>query len=439
VHLKLKFNWDLKPLYDVVARIPGGVYPDEWIIRGNHHDAWVNGAEDPLSGTSALLEEARGLGALVRQGWKPKRTIVLCFWDGEEPGLLGSTEWAEAHAAELATHGAVYINSDGNGRGQLQASGSHTLEKFVNSVARDIQDPEAKISVWDRWRFFRIAAAGAPADGADREDPRHGADLRMGALGSGSDYSAFLDHLGIASLDLGFGGEDRGGIYHSIYDDFYWYTHFSDTDFVYGRALAQTAGTAVMRLADADLLPLDFDNFTATVGRYVREVEKLAHDQRDRAVERNREIDEGLFAAVSDPRTPLLAPPRETPPPFLNFAPLDNGLAALDRAAALYSRAFDKAALDGASLGGADARLMAVERALILNDGLPGRPWYRHQIYAPGLYTGYGVKTLPGVRESIEQKQWKLADEQIVRVGKVLEDAGAAIEGAADALKQATK
>ncbi len=344
VHLKLKFNWDLKPLYDVVARIPGGVYPDEWIIRGNHHDAWVNGAEDPLSGTSALLEEARGLGALVRQGWKPKRTIVLCFWDGEEPGLLGSTEWAEAHAAELATHGAVYINSDGNGRGQLQASGSHTLEKFVNSVARDIQDPEAKISVWDRWRFFRIAAAGAPADGADREDPRHGADLRIGALGSGSDYSAFLDHLGIASLDLGFGGEDRGGIYHSIYDDFYWYTHFSDTDFVYGRALAQTAGTAVMRLADADLLPLDFDNFTATVGRYVREVEKLAHDQRDRAVERNREIDEGLFAAVSDPRTPLLAPPRETPPPFLNFAPLDNGLAALDRAAALYSRALDKAA-----------------------------------------------------------------------------------------------
>jgi N-acetylated-alpha-linked acidic dipeptidase len=305
-------------------------------------------------------------------------------------------------------------------------------------VARDIQDPEAKISVWDRWRFFRIAAAGAPADGADREDPRHGADLRMGALGSGSDYSAFLDHLGIASLDLGFGGEDRGGIYHSIYDDFYWYTHFSDTDFVYGRALAQTAGTAVMRLADADLLPLDFDNFTATVGRYVREVEKLAHDQRDRAVERNREIDEGLFAAVSDPRTPLLAPPRETPPPFLNFAPLDNGLAALDRAAALYSRAFDKAALDGASLGGADARLMAVERALILNDGLPGRPWYRHQVYAPGLYTGYGVKTLPGVRESIEQKQWKRAEEQIARVGKALENAGHAIEVAAGELGKAT-
>jgi N-acetylated-alpha-linked acidic dipeptidase len=447
VHLKLKFNWDLKPLYDVVARIPGGAYPDEWIIRGNHHDAWVNGAEDPLSGTVALIEEARALAALMRQGWKPKRTILLCFWDGEEPGLLGSTEWVETHAAELATHAAVYINSDGNGRGQLQASGSHSLEKFINSVARDIQDPETKLSVWDRWRFFRMAAAGtpapgAPADAADREDPRHAADLRIGALGSGSDYSAFLDHLGIASLDLGFGGEDRSGIYHSVYDDFYWYTHFSDTEFVYGRALAQTAGTAVMRLADADLLPLDFDNFTATVGRYVREVQTLARGQREGTVERNREIDEGLFAAVNDPRLPLLAPPKEAAPPFLNFAPLDNGLAALDRAAADYDAALGNAAGDGAaaleraSLGGVDARLMAVERALTLNDGLPGRPWYRHQVYAPGLYTGYGVKTLPGVRESIEQKQWQRAEDQIVRVGKVLESAGAAIEAAAGELSK---
>jgi len=438
VHLKLKSNWDLKPLYDVVARIPGAERPGEWIIRGNHHDAWVNGAEDPVSGTSAVLEEARGLGALLRQGWKPKRTIILCFWDGEEPGLLGSTEWAEAHAAELAAHAAVYVNSDGNGRGQLQASGSHSLEKFVNSVAKDIPDPETKLTAWDRWRFFRIAAVtAAPGDGPDGEDPRHNPDLRLGALGSGSDYSAFLDHLGIASLDLSFGGEDRGGIYHSIYDDFYWYTHFSDSDFVYGRALAQTAGTAVMRLADADLLPLDFDNFAATVGRYVREVEKLARDRRESAIERNRQIDEGLFAAVSDPRSPLLAPAKEAAPPFLNFAPLDNGLAALDRAAALYSRALANAAvLDGASLGETDGRLMAVERALTLSDGLPGRPWFRHQIYAPGLYTGYGVKTLPGVRESIEQKQWERAGEQIVRVGKVLENAGAAIEAAAAALSR---
>jgi N-acetylated-alpha-linked acidic dipeptidase len=448
VHLKLKFNWDIKTLYDVVARIPGSAYPDEWIIRGNHHDGWVNGAEDPLSGASALLEEARGLGALLRQGWKPKRTIVLCFWDGEEPGLLGSTEWAEAHAAELASHAAVYINSDSNARGGLQASGSHTLEQFVNSVAKDVEDPEAKIPVWNRWRFFRIAAenppgAAAPADGADRENARNAADLRIGALGSGSDYTAFLDHLGIASLDLSFGGEDRGGIYHSIYDDFYWFTHFSDSDFVYGRALAQTAGTAVVRLADAELLPFDFDNFTSTVARYVREVEKLARDERDQISERNRQVDEGLFAAVDDPRFPLQPPPKETVPPFLNFAPLENGLAALQRAAAQYGKALGMASADGAAalarapLRDVNARLIAVERSLTLNDGLPNRSWFRHQIYAPGFYTGYGVKTLPAVRESIEQKQWQQAEEQIVRVGKVLENAGQAIERATAELKTA--
>ena len=260
VHLKLAFNSDLKPLYDVVARIPGASYPDEWIIRGNHHDGWVNGAEDPISGLVALLEEARGLGTLLRQGWKPKRTIILCAWDGEEPGLLGSTEWAEAHADELERKAAVYVNSDSNGRGYLEVEGSHTLERFMNGVARDIEDPEAKVSVWKRMQAHRIAhpLSSSPQD---RQEPRSRADLRIGALGSGSDYTAFLDHLGIASMNLGFAGEHDGGVYHSIYDDFYWYTHFSDTEFVYGRALAQTAGTAVMRLADAELLPFDFDDF----------------------------------------------------------------------------------------------------------------------------------------------------------------------------------
>ncbi len=449
VHLAVKSNWDLKTLYDVIARIPGSAYPDEWIIRGNHHDGWVNGAEDPLSGTAPLLEEARGLGTLLREGWKPKRTILLCFWDGEEPGLLGSTEWAEAHAAELATRAAVYINSDSNSRGELRVEGSHTLERFINSVAKDIQDPEAGISVWNRMRFFRIATANGivpdahDAAAGERENPRGEADLRIGALGSGSDYTVFLDHLGVASLDLGFGGEDRAGIYHSIYDDFYWYTHFSDTDFVYGRALAQTAGTAVMRLAGAELLPLDFDDFTATIGRYVREVEKLAHDQREKIIERNREIDEGLFAAINDPRFPLNAPPKQAVPPFLNFAPLENGLAALQRTAALYDQELAKAAANGGaalartSLREVNARLVTIERALTLNEGLPDRPWFRHQIYAPGLYTGYGVKTLPAVRESIEQKEWRLADQEVAKVGKVLENTGEAIEGATAELHKA--
>jgi len=445
VHLRARFNWDTKTIYDVIARIPGSVYPDEWIIRGNHHDAWVNGAEDPVSGTSALLEEARGLAALARQGWKPKRSIILCVWDGEEEGLLGSTEWAEDHAEELRRKAAVYINSDSNGRGYLQVEGSHTLERFINGVARDVEDPETKLHVWKRLQLWRIANPAANGTAAERQEPRQRADLRIGALGSGSDYTVFLDHLGIASLNLGYGGEDGGGIYHSIYDDFYWYTHFSDTDFVYGRALAQTAGTAVMRLADAELLPYDFDDFTDTIRRYIEEISRLALEKREQTVERNRQIDEGLFAATEDPREKTMPPPREAVPPFLNFAPLENGLAALERATGLYDQALARAAenggaaLAGAALRDANARLIAVERALTLDDGLPNRPWFKNQIYAPGLYTGYGVKTLPGVRESIERKQWQLAGEQIVRVGKVLENASEAIQGATAELTRAAK
>ncbi len=428
VHLKLAFNWDRKPLYDVIARIPGSRFPDEWVIRGNHHDAWVNGAEDPVSGASAVLEEARGFAELLRQGWRPKRTILFCFWDGEEPALLGSTEWAETHAEELTRNGAVYINSDSNGRGYLEMSGSHSLEKFINAVARDIDDPESKSTVWKRLQARRLSNATA----ADRGDAGR-ADLRIGALGSGSDYTAFIDHLGVASLNLGYGGEDGGGIYHSIYDDFYWYTHFSDKDFVYGRALAQTAGLAVMRLADADLLPFDFEGFADTVRRYVDELEKLARDKREQIIDRNRKIEQGVFAETQDPREPMAPPKREPVPPFLNFAPLQNGLAALEDAAKAYSQA--KAGFTGSS-SQADAKLIAVERSLTSQEGLPNRPWFRHQIYAPGFYTGYGVKTLPAVRESIEQGDWKLAGEEIGRVGQVLEAAAHAIQAAASALKQ---
>ena len=334
VHVKLAFNWDLKPLYNVIIRIPGSTYPDEWIIRGNHHDAWVNGAEDPVSGANALMEEARGLAALLKQGWKPKRTIVYCLWDGEEPGLLGSTEWAEAHAAELQQKAAVYINSDGNGRGYLNLAGSHTLERFVNGVARDIDDPEAGVTVWKRLQAQRLVNPPLP----ERQEARNRPDLRIAALGSGSDYTAFLDHLGIASIDMGFGGEGGGGIYHSIYDDFYWYTHFGDSDFVYGKALAQTAGTTVMRLASAELLPFDFDNFTDTIRRYVDEVQKLARDKRDEIIERNRQIDDGVFQMVNDPRRKMTIPAKEQVPPFLNFAPLENGMAALQRVTEQYTR-----------------------------------------------------------------------------------------------------
>ena len=457
VHLKVAANWDVKPIYDVIVRIPGSTYPDEWIIRGNHHDAWVNGAEDPLSGQAPLEEEARAFGELLKQGWRPKRTIIYCAWDGEEPGLLGSTEWAEEHAQELEQHAAVYINSDSNSRGYLQAEGSHTLEKFINGVARDIQDPEKDISVWKRLYLKRIADARKAEEGAGAaslhfgdeyqtlKELRKRPDLRIAALGSGSDYTPFLQHLGIASLNLGYGGEDGGGIYHSIYDDFYWYTHFDDTNFVYGRALAQTAGVAVMRLADADLLPLDFTDFSDTVSRYVDELQKLADRERAEIIERNREIDEGVYSATADPKKPLVAPQKEEVPPYLNFAPLKNAVATLNQAAAWYREALNEAERNGgealahASLATVNQQLMESERKLTNAQGLPNRPWYRHEIYAPGYYTGYAVKTIPAVREAIEQKQWSLADEQIGVVSKTLEGEAALIDSAASDLARSVQ
>ena len=442
VRLKVKSNWDLKPLYNVIVKIPGAVFPDEWIIRGNHHDAWVNGAEDPTSGMVAVMEEARGFAELLKQGWKPKRTIILCAWDGEEPGLLGSTEWAETHADELRQKAVAYINSDSNGRGYLGMSGSHTLEKFINGVARDITDPETNLSAWKRSQLHRVRRAGSAED---RREARQRPDLRIGALGSGSDWTPFLQHLGVASLHIGYGGEDEGGIYHSIYDSFYWYTNFSDSDFVYGRALAQTGGTAVMRLAGAELLPFDFSNFANTVGRYAEELKRLHSGMQEEIRERNQQIEEGVFRATMDPREPEKLPAAEGVPPFLNFAPLENGLGALDRAAERYDKSLAQArgnggaALARASVREVNALLIASERKLTHSDGLPGRAWFQHMIYAPGYYTGYGVKTIPGVREAIEQKQWKLAEEQITRIGKILTEEAALIENAAKELDKSLR
>lgn len=435
VHLKLAFNWEIKDLHDVVARIPGSQRPDEWVVRGNHHDAWVNGAEDPVSAMVVLLEEARALGELMKQGWRPKRTIVFCAWDGEEPMLLGSTEWAEAHAAELREHAVAYLNTDGNGRGYLGMGGSHTLERFMNEVARDVRDPETGLSVRERLRLRGVSRASAER----RQELRERRDLRLDALGSGTDFTAFLDHLGIASLNLGFEGEDEGGIYHSIYDDFYWYTHFSDTDFAYGRALAQTVGSAVLRLADAELLPFEFSNLADTVAVYVKELRALLDERRAEALERNRQLDEGVFQAVLDPRRPSVAPPREAVPPFLNFAPIENAVSALERSAARYESALGKAWSVGVPAGVLEKlnrALIQSERRLTDPAGLPRRPWYRHVLYAPGVDTGYGVKTVPGVREAIEQERWAEADAEIARVARVLEAESALIDGAAAELER---
>ncbi len=436
VHLKLQFNWDIKPVYDIIAKIPGSESPDQWIVRGNHHDAWVNGAEDPISGQIALLEEARALGELLKEGWKPKRTIIYCAWDGEEPMLLGSTEWAEYHGDELKKHAALYINTDGNGRGYLFAEGSHSLEKFVNGVSRDITDPEKKVSVWKRGQAG-LLLRGRPED---RKEARSRPDLRIGALGSGSDYTAFIDHLGVASLNIGFGGEDDGGIYHSIYDDFYWFTHFSDGDFIYGRALAQTVGTMVLRFADADLLPYEFGDFADTIHKYNDELKALLKTRQEEIRDRNQNLDEGTFNLTSDPRRPTVAPPKDEIPPFINFAPLDNAQSALDRSAEHYSKAVK--AFHAGSGGSASAlqsindKLLQAERKLTNPGGLPRRPWYQHLIYAPGFYTGYGAKTLPGVREGIEEKRYQEAEKEVVRVAQALQDYAAAIESAAEELEK---
>ena len=442
VHLKVFSNWDMHPLYDVIAKIPGSTYPDEWIIRGNHHDAWVNGAEDPISGMVTVLEEARSMGELMKQGWKPKRTIIYCAWDGEEPGLLGSTEWVETHVDELRKHAVMYVNSDSNDRGFLEMEGSHTLEHFMNDVARDVQDPETKLSVWKRAQLKGIEDATSTDE---RRELRERHDMRLDMLGGGSDHAPFINFAGVASLGIGYGGEDHGGIYHSIYDDFYWYTHFADYDFLYSRALSQTGGTAVMRMADADLLPFQFADFADDVKMYVHEVEKFAGQQRDEIQERNQKIQDGVYEATADPRETWVTPKKEELPPHLNFAPLDNAVEDLLRSSAEYQKALDRASANGgtvltsASLQEINGLLIQSERKLTTPEGLPGRFWYKHELYAPGAYTGYAAKAIPAVRENLEQKKWKEAEQAAARVAQVLENESALINSAAAKLSAIAK
>lgn len=427
VHLQLAFNWDLKPVYDVIATMRGAEEPDLWVLRGNHHDGWVNGAADPISGQVALLEEARALGELAKQGWKPKRTIIYASWDGEEPMLLGSTEWVEAHADELRQHAAVYINTDGNERGYLNVEGSHALQSLMNGVAKDVEDPESKVSVFKRQRAH-VLLQGTPKQ---QTEARSGGELAIGPLGSGSDYGGFVDHVGIASVNLGFEGEDPSGNYHSIYDDFYWYSHFSDYDFVYGRALAQTAGLTVLRMADADIMPYNFEGLSHTTAQYIDEVKALLESRRKEAEDIKRNLADGVYEAANDPRNPTVAPPAREIPPYLNFAPLDNAAAALQQAAAHYTEAL--ATVQGKPftpdrLQTINQQLAQAERKLTSEQGLPRRPWMRHLLYAPGWYTGYSAKTMPGVREAIEEGRYTEAEEQVGLVAHALQDEAAWIE-----------
>jgi N-acetylated-alpha-linked acidic dipeptidase len=430
-HLTVLSDWNRKPIYDVIAKIKGASAPDQWIIRGNHHDGWVFGAWDPLAGNVALMAEAKAIGGLLKQGWRPQRTLVYASWDGEEPGLLGSTEWAETHAKELQTKAVLYVNSDTNGRGFLGVGGSHSLQHLVNQVADGVTDPETRVSVGERWRAHLMIEGShpdaKPEAKANAKLAASGGDLPIEALGSGSDYSPFLEHLGIASLDLGFGGEDdNGGIYHSRYDSFDHYLRFGDPTFEYGVALAKVAGHIVLRTADADVLPLRFGDFSQTLDRYVDQLHKLVEKTRKATAEQHRLLDAHAYALESDPTRPLLPPARNSDVPAIELTPLDRAACQLERSAEAFQTAYARQAAGGFELPAARLRQLnrqmgRMEQLLTDADGLPGRPWFKHFIYAPGMLTGYGVKTVPGVREAIEARRWNEADRYATITAGVLD------------------
>jgi N-acetylated-alpha-linked acidic dipeptidase len=410
VHLKMEFNWDIVPAYDVIATIKGSTYPNEWVMRGNHHDAWVNGASDPISGQSAMLDEAKALGDLLKTGWRPKRTIVYCSWDGEEPGLIGSTEFAERHDKELQEKAVVYINSDDNGRGFLSEGGSQALEPFMDQIAQNVTDPQTNVSVFDRQKAAELTNAPSAKEKKELFE-RKG--RRLESLGSGSDFSSFLQHLGIPTLDLAYGGENGGGDYHSIYDSYDDYRRFKDPDFRYGVALAQTAGRAVLRMANAELLPFDFRNLQATIERFTTELTDLTKNMHESTAIDNALIKSNSYTLAADPTKQFHSPAVKDTVPALNFTALKTALDSLKKDADKLAANWQNQSQTDINHDKLNKALYHAEQQLLDAAGLPRRPWYKHTLYAPGFYTGYGVKTLPGIREAIEQRNWPEAQQQI--------------------------
>jgi N-acetylated-alpha-linked acidic dipeptidase len=435
-HLVVESDWSLKTIYDVVAVLKGAELPDQWVLRGNHHDGWVFGASDPESGQVALLAEAKALGGLVAQGWRPKRTLVYLSWDAEEPGLIGSTEWVEAHSEELRQKALVYINTDANARGILDAEGSQSLQRLVDEVAAAVVDPETHVSVAARRRAaMRVAGEEADASPAGKADARIAADaghsLPIGALGSGSDFSPFIQHLGIASLSLQFGGEgDWDGVYHSSYDTWEHHSRFVDPGFAYDALLAKVAGRAALRLADAEQPVQRYADFAEAVGGYVTEVKALADARRAAADQQSQLLTADAYRLADDPTLsrgdPLVLPPV----PHFNFAPLENAADHVSRAAKEFDAALSagSAQLSPGTMAHVFAQLQTIEQLLAPEPGLPGRPWYRNLICAPGRLTGYSAKTLPGVREAIEDGRWDDVDRYAQLTGQALERYAARLE-----------
>ena len=438
VHLVVKSDWSRKPIYDVIAVLKGSTDADQWVVRGNHHDGWVFGAWDPLAGTVALMGEAKALGALHRQGWVPKRTIVYASWDGEEPMLLGSTEWAETHARELQQKAVLYLNSDTNARGFLSVSGSHSLQHLVNQVAAGVTDPETRVSVRERERaVMEVGGAQPQAAPMAKELARlaaQGGDVPMDALGSGSDYSPFIDHLGLATLHVQFGGEDDdAGIYHSRYDSFDHFIRFGDPTFEYEVALAKVAGHIVMRTADAEVLPMRFGDFSATLDRYIGELHKKVAAERKAAERQHKLLAADAYTLAADPTRPVAPPERLTDVPNIDLAPLDEAAKRLQQSAQAYETAYAACAAAGLSIPAGrlreiNALMGTLEQRLLDEAGLPGRRWYRNVIQAPGALTGYAPKTLPEVREALEARNWSGAEQYAVSTAKVLDSYRAQLE-----------
>ena len=431
VHMRVKSHWGLAPIYDVVAVLQGTTDGNQWVIRGNHHDGWVFGAWDPLAGTVALMGEAEALGALHRHGWRPERTIVYASWDGEEPMLLGSTEWAETHAKELRKNAVLYLNSDTNERGFLSIGGSHSLQHMVNQVAAGVTDPETRVSVQQRERaLIEVSGAEPNADATARELARlaaRGGDVPMTALGSGSDFSPFLDHLGIATLHVEFSGEgDDAGIYHSRYDSFDHFVRFGDPGLQYEVALAEVAGHIVLRTADAQVLPVRFTDFSATLDRYLTELHAEVAAERTAATRQHELLDADAYRLAADPTRPVAPPERLSDVPSIDLTPLDVAARRLQQSAQAYQAAYDASAAAGLAIAprqlrAVNALIGTMEQRLLAGAGLPGRPWYENVMQAPGKLTGYAPKTLPAVREALEARDWGGAERHAASTAQVLD------------------
>lgn len=416
VKLNLKFNWQTTIAYNVIARLEGSKYPDEWIIRGNHHDGWNHGAADPISGMVALLAEAKSVAKLAKSGKKPLRTIIYAAWDAEEVGLIGSTEWVEEHAIELQEHAVAYLNTDGNSRGFVNIGGSHVLERFFNQIIEEVRDPRMDISLKERKRANLKLNAKSEQKQRDAEKR---SDIRINPLGSGSDYTPFLQHLGIASANIAFGGEGGGGSYHTLYDTYEHYTTWRDPGLIYGVSLAQVAGRATLRLANSQRLPFEFSGFVDNIDLYISELEDLADTMRKDTSKQNNRISDGTYAAALDPTKTIVPPKIKVNVPYFNFSPLKNALAKLKDSVTDFE---SYAGMNKQTTQEINNLLYTVERLMIREEGLPGRDWYKHYIYAPGYYTGYGVKTIPAVREAIEQREYDQVAKQINSSAEVIEN-----------------